>query len=238
MVKSPKRLEERSDNPGTYNPLARINIARSIEGELLARKAIPLRDADLIDGAGIYAIYYCGDLVHYAPARNSPDRLERPIYVGKAIPRGGRKGGLKPSSNSSRALADRLRQHATSINEVINLEIADFWVQYLVVDDIWIPLGENMLIETFKPVWNRAVDGFGNKDPGRRRKDQYRSPWDVFHPGRSFAEKLAESPVKPRDMEIRVCDYFAGRKMAKLPRVIVEQQAEEAALEQADLDNL
>ncbi|WP_448662826.1 Eco29kI family restriction endonuclease [Sphingomonas sp. CJ20] len=132
-------------------------------------------------------------------------------------------------------LAERLRQHATSINEVDNLGLADFWVRYLVVDDIWIPLGENMLIETFKPVWNRAVDGFGNKDPGRRRKDQFRSPWDVFHPGRVFARKLAESPVDAPFLETRVDDYFSGRKMAKLPRKVMEQQAEEQALEQTDL---
>lgn len=47
-----------------------------------------------------------------------------------------------------------------------------------------------MLIEQFRPIWNLAIDGFGNKDPGKRRKDQYRSPWDVLHPGRQFAGKL------------------------------------------------
>ena len=127
-----------------------------------------------------------------------------------------------------------IRQLAASVNEVINLDLSDFWVRYLVVDDIWIPLGENILIETFKPAWNRAVDGFGNKDPGRRRKTQFRSPWDVLHPGRLFAEKLAESPVTATFMETRVSDYFANRKMAKLPRKVLEQQAEEEALEQAE----
>ncbi len=233
-AKSTKGLAD-ADAAEAYNPLARINIARSIAGELLARRAIPLSDSDGIVGAGIYALYYCGDFPAYAPARNAPERLDHPIYVGKAIPKGGRKGGLRPSGKESRALADRLRQHATSINEVDNLDLADFQVRYLVVDDIWIPLGENMLIETFKPVWNRAVDGFGNKDPGRRRKDQFRSPWDVLHPGRIFARKLAESPVEMSFMETRVADYFAGRKMAKLPRIVIEQQVEEAALEQTDL---
>ena len=217
-----------------YNPLDRVNLARSIEIELLARDAVPLNEADHIQGAGIYAIYYVGDFPAYAPARNEVGGLDRPIYVGKAIPKGGRKGGLKPSGGRSRALADRLKQHAASLREVTNLDLSDFWVRYLTVDDIWIPLGENMLIETFKPIWNRAVDGFGNKDPGRRRKDQFMSPWDVMHPGRLFARKLATSPVTAEFMEKRVHDYFAGREMAKLPRKVVEQQAEEAALEQAD----
>ena len=86
-----------------------------------------------------------------------------------------------------------------------------------------------MLIETFKPVWNRAIDGFGNKDPGQRRKTQYRSPWDVLHPGRSFAQKLAESPATPELLLARVADYFAGRPLTKLPKAVAEQIATDAA---------
>jgi hypothetical protein len=239
MAKNPKQARKTAGAgkaSDAYNPLARINIARSIEGELLAGEAIPLADAHGIQGAGIYALYYAGAFEPYGPVRNAPGRFEKPIYVGKAIPKGGRKGGLRPSGAKSRALADRLRQHATSIAEVDNIELADFWIRYLVVDDIWIPLGENMLIETFQPIWNRAVDGFGNKDSGRRRKDQYRSPWDVLHQGREFARKLADSPVTVDFMTTRVGDYFAGRPLARLPKKVAEQQAQEAALEQADLE--
>ena len=39
----------------------------------------------------------------------------------------------------------------------------------LSVDDIWIPLTESLLIERFKLVWNRVLDGFGNQDPGKER---------------------------------------------------------------------
>ena len=85
-----------------------------------------------------------------------------------------------------------------------------------------------MLIESFKPVWNRAIDGFGNKDPGRRRKTQIRSPWDVLHPGRSFVKKLAESPLTPKLLEERISDYFGGRPLKKLPRKVEEQIAKDA----------
>jgi hypothetical protein len=153
--------------------------------------------------------------------------LSKPIYIGKAIPKGGRKGGIANISSSGvRALAARLRQHASSVNEAVNLDLADFQVRHLVVDDIWIPLGENMLIETFKPVWNRAIDGFGNNDPGRRRAQQYKSPWDILHPGRRFAEKQANGGMTRELLETRVADYLAGRPLARLPRVIVEQQRE------------
>jgi hypothetical protein len=49
--------------------------------------------------------------------------------------------------------------------------------RYIAVDDIWIPLGESLLIEMFSPVWNVLVDGFGNHDPGKGRYNQQRSPW-------------------------------------------------------------
>ncbi|MDQ0316384.1 Eco29kI family restriction endonuclease [Amorphus orientalis] len=214
----------------SYNPLDKFNIAKSIESEVLARPAAPLAEVGGITGAGVYVIYYTGDFAAYAPVANANQNgeLTQPIYVGKAIPRGGRKGGLATDiAAKGNALADRLRQHAASIDEAQNLNLEHFFVRHLVVDDIWIPLGENMLIETFKPIWNRAIDGFGNKDPGRRRSTQYRSPWDVLHPGRKFAEKLAESPATPDLLLQRIGDYFADRPLTKLPRAVVEQQEEE-----------
>ncbi len=198
-----------------YNPLDKINLAKSIEIELLSRPVDQLSMVDHITGAGVYAIYYIGAFPSYAPimAANRNQEFQQPIYVGRRLyRRGGRKGGLSNEvAAAGRALADRLKQHASSIEEVSNLHIADFYVRHLVVDDIWIPLGENMLIETFRPVWNRAIDGFGNKDPGKRRSTQFRSPWDTLHPGRRFAEKLAQSPVQEGFLNQRVDDYLAGR---------------------------
>lgn len=219
---------------GSYNPLDKINLAKSIEAELLGRAAVPLSDVGHLTGAGVYVVYYDGPFAPYRPtaATSRSDPFSRPIYVGKAIPKGSRKGGLTQDSTRGRALAERLGQHAASIDQAENLSLADFFVRHLVVDDIWIPLGENVLIEKFKPVWNQAIDGFGNKDPGRRRKTQYKSPWDVLHPGRLFARKLADSALTADFLIQRVDDYFAERKLARLPKAIVEQQNLEAALEE------
>ncbi len=93
-----------------------------------------------------------------------------------------------------------------------------------------------MLIESFKPIWNRAVDGFGNKDPGKRRATQFKSPWDVLHPGREFARKLADSALTPELVLRRVDDYFAGRRLTRLPTAVAVQQAVEDALQDEDLD--
>jgi hypothetical protein len=62
------------------------------------------------------------------------------------------------------------------------------------VDDIWIPLGESLLIAKFTPPWNQYLDGFGNHDPGSGRYKQQRSLWDVVHPGRPWAMRCAENP--------------------------------------------
>lgn len=222
-----------------YNPLDKINLARSVEQELLSRTPIALAQTDQISGAGIYVIYYTGDFPAYAVLKkaNSAKTFEMPIYIGKAIPKGGRKGGLSSSASSAgRALADRLRAHAVSIQQTENLQISDFYVRHLIVDDIWIPLGENILIEKFKPVWNIAIDGFGNKDPGNRRKTQFMSPWDVLHPGRSFAQKLAKSPATLDLLFQRIEDHFAGRPLTKLPKEVLKQQEDirEEAEERAD----
>ena len=225
--------------PVIYNPLDKINLAKSIEIEILRHDPIPLGDVGDVIGAGVYAIYYAGRFGAYREiaAANRNGAWKQPIYVGKAIPKGGRKGGLTKDASKGQALAERLRQHAASVNEATNLSIDDFQVRHLVVDDVWIPLGENILIETFKPVWNRAIDGFGNKDPGRRRATQYKSPWDVLHPGRAFAEKLADSPVTPEFLMARVADYLAGRPLAKLPKVIADQQEDQEAEAEDNADD-
>jgi hypothetical protein len=212
-----------------YNPLDKLNLARSIEVELLGREAVNFSALQDLRGAGVYVIYYSGAFPAYAPIAQTPEDAQRkPIYVGKAIPKGGRKGGLTSDASAiGRALADRLRQHASSIDEASTLRLQDFSVRHLVIEDIWIPLGENMLIETFKPVWNIALDGFGNKTPGKRRETQYKSPWDVVHPGRTFANRLAEPPA-PADLFLqRIADHFAGRPLTKLPKALAEQEAAE-----------
>jgi Eco29kI restriction endonuclease len=209
-------------NCGPYNPLDKLNLARSIETELLSREAVGFDQLSDVRGAGVYAIYYFGDFPAYSAiaAKNIEGKFCQPVYVGKAIPKGGRKGGISADASAGKPLLDRLGQHAASIEQAWNLSISDFAVRYLVVDDIWIPLGENMLIETYRPIWNRALDGFGNKDPGRRRATQYKSPWDVLHPGRRFAEKLADSGLSKDFLAARVEDYLHGRPMKRLPRVV------------------
>jgi hypothetical protein len=200
-----------SDAHRPYNPLEKKHLARSISRAILESEVKPLSETTGLIGAGVYVVYYTGALEWYrSVARaNQASKFTQPIYIGKAIPRGGRKGGIGfDSSARGTALRDRLGQHYASVSEATNLEEPEFHYRSLVVDEIWIPLGENMLIEQFKPVWNRVIDGFGNKDPGIRRKDQFRSPWDVLHPGRKFAEKLGQNPWSMDDIVSDLRSYL------------------------------
>ena len=202
-----------------YNPLRKKNLAESIVRAILAQVPRPMSKTDDLGGAGVYIIYYTGDSPLYGPVakKNAQNRFKQPIYIGKAIPKGGRKGGFTDDDSAMRgkALRDRIGQHYTSIEEAENLKVGDFSFRALVVDEIFIPLGENMLIEEFRPVWNLVIDGFGNKDPGRRRKDQYRSAWDVLHPGRKFAEKLGENPVAPEKYVASLTTFHETGKVVK-----------------------
>lgn len=177
-----------------YNPLAKKNLGVSVADALLARPVEPLPPLDAFLGAGIYAIYYAGAHPAYgslAERNQDPARpWGAPIHVGKAVPEGARKGGLGLDIPAGSVLFKRLSEHASSIAQALSLDLDDFRCRYLVVDDIWIPLGESLLIQTFSPVWNTLVDGFGNHDPGSGRYQQRRSSWDILHPGRSWAEKL------------------------------------------------
>lgn len=184
-----------ADSP--YNPLSKGNLAKSIAEELLDREVKPLSDFKSVVGAGVYAIYYTGSYrpYHFIAKRNREGEFALPIYVGKAVPKGARGGGLGADASKGTSLRGRLRKHHTSVVEAENLKVEDFHFRFLVVDDIWIPLGENMLIELYKPIWNVAITGFGINVPGERRKAQFRSEWDILHPGRKVAEGLGDSGV-------------------------------------------
>jgi hypothetical protein len=196
-----------------YNPLDKLNLAKSVAEALLDKKPDSLGSIETFDGAGIYAIYYNGRCKPYRllAARNA-DGAEWPIYIGKAIPSGGRKGAALFSEITGRYLWNRLRDHADSVRAASNLDIDDFQCRYLAIDDIWIPLGETLLIAHFKPVWNLYLEGYGNHDPGAGRYQGLRPMWDVLHPGRSWAEKCRDRPQTADDLAQHVAEFLKANQ--------------------------
>ncbi len=210
-MKKSKEATPRTEAP--FNPLDKKNLGLSVADALLSRSVVPLDALQPFVGAGVYAIYYVGNFPEYeAISRlNADNKFAQPIYVGKAVPKGARKGGFGLDASPGNALFSRLQEHAETIRQTSTLNITDFFCRYLVVDDIWIPLGESLLIEMFSPIWNLVIDGFGNHDPGSGRYNQMKSQWDELHPGRSWAEKLKANKKLPSELKEEVMDYIVTK---------------------------
>lgn len=192
-----------------YNPLDKVNLGKSVVAALLQSEELPLGGVESFPGAGIYALYYSGSFAPYCrlSERNSQGG-EYPVYVGKAVPTGGRKGVRRRNAARTRALWKRLQDHRASIEAVDSLRLEDFSYRKLVVDDIWIPLGESLVIERFHPLWNIVVEGFGNHNPGSGRFLGKRPLWDELHPGRSWAEKCGATKYSREEILEQVRLYF------------------------------
>jgi hypothetical protein len=213
-----------------FNPLDKLNLGKSLADALLKMPLSPLPPEEKFGGAGIYAIYYAGGFTPYGPlaAKNQGKHPQAPIYVGKAVPAGARKGAFGLDADPGNALLKRLREHAKSIDEVKNLELADFSCRYLVCDDIWIPLGEALLIARFQPPWNVLIEGFGIHTPGKGRKKQVRSKWDTVHMGRSLAKGLPANLMDEGKILKLIADFFAGKKVPVLTpeQAVIEDEEE------------
>lgn len=135
--------------PSEFDPLDYRTIADTVVAALLARPAESLPPAQSFPGAGVYLLYYTGSFPHYAPINSG----EIPIYVGKAIPAGSRRGAALRQIEHAQppALFNRLRDHAQSIDACGNLQLTDFRCRYLVVTPIWIGVAEALLIARFRP---------------------------------------------------------------------------------------
>ena len=77
------------------------------------------------------------------------------------------------------------------------------------------------------------IDGFGNKTPGARRVSQYRSAWDVLHPGRLIAERLGDSGLTAEAVVQKLRDYFAGLPVPTIP---VDEAVDAGATEEDETD--
>jgi hypothetical protein len=165
----------------------------------------------------VYAIYYRGPFRQYAPISGT----KTPIYVGKAVPKGGRKGGAKSvSSDDMESLAltepetgpslyNRLCDHRDSLEAAQNLELGDFTCRYLAVTPVWISFSEGVLIRKFRPVWNVVVNGFGNHHVGKTRYDQRRADWDEIHPGRDWAMQCKPAKRTASETMKAIAQHFS-----------------------------
>ena len=154
--------------------------------------ALPPQETFL--GTGVYALYYIGRNPLYKQyAKLNRLSYSYPIYVGKAVPKGWRQARVSDNSaNQSHELFNRLREHSKNISVVSGLSVEEFTCRFAIFEkegSDMISTIEAALIKLSRPLWNTAVDGFGNHDPGSGRYEQAKSDWDVIHQGRVWAER-------------------------------------------------
>ena len=177
-------MPEKVESVLPFDPLAVENIGVTLAVELLEQPLHDLPPSQKFRGAGIYALYYGGDLEAYAPLRDL-DRAEGgwriPVYIGKAVRENAKKGfTARPVMENK--LFNRIRAHAKSIMAAENLNARDFRCRYLVLNDAYIGLAESVLIAAFRPAWNGM--GLGSNVTGGIRMEGKASAWDSLHPGR------------------------------------------------------
>ena len=188
-----------------YDPLTYDNLMAGTILEFERRPLLRLADDISVRGPGIYCLVYTGPFDVYGEIAASGN----PVYVGKAVPPGSRRGDTV--NVDSPALRSRLREHARSIDQATNLDKKDFQYRYLAIEPVWITLAERFAIDHYKPVWNRCLDGFGDHDPGSGRYNGEKSWWDTMHPGRGWAGNLRQVKTLEEAIE-RVQTFFASEQ--------------------------
>lgn len=185
-----------------YDPLTWENLMAGLVAHFERQPSISLAAVDNVRGPGVYVLFYNGPYPAYAPISGTP----KPIYAGKAVPEGTRKGTVKKNAGRF-ALRGRLRDHHKSLAAATNLDVNDFECRALAVVPVWITLAERFLFDYYAPVWNKVLDGFGNKDQGGERKTGKASLWDTLHPGREWAAERVRTRSE-EDVLALVAEFF------------------------------
>ena len=172
---------------------------------MIAQPRIKLAEIVPEYGAGVYALYYTGDHPLYA----SVSRTETPVYVGKADPARGAGNDVRSHGDTlTRRLLDHRRQirmaeaHAVAQPDLLvsagahPLIVQDFECRKLVCAAGVQLTAEGRLIGLFRPLWNSEFDvAYGVSKHGDRQRKHPKSPWDVLHPGRPWADGLDDKGV-------------------------------------------
>ncbi len=173
---------------------------------------VTLPPDEKFSGGGVYALYYQGNFPQYQAIFAVDPNL--PIYVGKAVFPGWRKGKGSAKQNDP-ALYSRLSEYARSLKAAVNLELSDFLCRFIILQsqeaDL-ISTVEAAMTRKYRPLWNSYIDGFGNHDPRKGRYQQAKSEWDMLHPGRVWAERLRGVPPDVNQIAEKVDHYHAPRQ--------------------------
>ena len=203
-----------------FDPSEPKVVGRFVALAMVAQTRQALASLDKFYGAGVYAIYYTGDLPTYERIKNT----ETPIYVGKADPEVG--NARTPMEQGTR-LTNRLNDHKKNINKANNLDIHDFEYRSLVVQSGWQTAAESYLIHLFKPIWNKEtkiIYGLGKHGDSASTRSNKRSPWDTLHPAREWAADASLVDAKtPEDIDKELDAHFQATKVYQHLEDVLEE---------------
>lgn len=218
----------------SFDPNDPNAVGRMVSIALLAQEKIPLDDIKDTYGSGVYAIYYQGDHPFYVAISGT----ETPIYVGKADPQDG--GARNPREQGAK-LTGRLIEHRKNIKiaeayapnlpaGLSPIAAADFSCRRLVCATNAQLVAERHLITTFWPIWNsetRACWGMSKHGDSADTRSNKRSPWDVVHPGRTWAlpAKLQDA-LSPAEIKAKIDEILATTLPYKSHADLLEKMLE------------
>lgn len=190
-----------------FDPTDPNTAGRVVALTLVAQTRHPLADIPEFYGAGVYAIYYCGNFSAYSPLATT----DHPIYVGKADPDN---QAAKDAISQGIKLSGRLNEHARSIRKAkTTLCIDDFECRFLIVQTGFQKSAEDYLINFFKPIWNSETKicfGLGKHGDSSETRGNKRSPWDTLHPGREWADASTENQKAPELILSQIAVHLAN----------------------------
>jgi len=203
--------------PGaSFDPAHPDTAGRLVALALLAQDKIPMSQIARTYGSCVYAICYTGTHPIYACVSGS----ETPLYIGKADPK---LADARTAGEQGPQLYARLADHRRMIRTVDEYAIANGLPHPLRVEDFQCRrlicatnaqlVAERHLIGTFKPIWNNEIGlcwGISKHGDAAKTRKNKRSPWDVLHPGRSWAmDEALEDKMSPERIVSRVAAHFA-----------------------------
>lgn len=199
-----------------YHSEAFVELAKDAVRFFNGTPVHPLPLPEKFPGTGVYALYYTGGNEAYARYAEL-NRLEYkyPIYVGKAVPRGWRQSRVSHdvTSKPSFELYSRVNEHKRNIEQVEGIDLDDFSCRFVIFEaegSDMISTIEAALIKLNRPLWNSALDGFGNHTPGAGRFNQAKSDWDVIHTGRPWADKCTGIPNERGEILERIASHLSS----------------------------
>jgi len=216
--------------PGaSFDPTNPDTAGRLVALALVAQDKVPLARIARTYGSGVYAIYYHGDHPASPPrAAARTSREQGPQLYGRLA--------------DHRRMIKTVGDYASAHNLPHPLKVDDFTCHRLVCATNAQLVAERHLIRTFTPIWNNEMGicwGISKHGDAATTRANKRSPWDVMHPGRTWAmAESLEDKMSPEVITAGIAEHFKvnppHRSRARIVRGFLSAFVQNAAMTAAE----